>query len=230
MTSDGCWIQLPTMSDESTETNDGIDRRGLILVLSSPSGAGKTTLSRLLLERDSNIVMSVSATTRTPRPGEVDGKDYLFVSRDDFGMMKNRREFLEDAKVFDHYYGTPRKPVDEALGVGKDVLCDVDWQGAQQMTQIAQEDLVSIFILPPSNAELERRLNTRAQDTPEVVSRRMAGASDEISRWSEYDYIIINDDVETSLEKIHAILKAERLKRVRQIGLIDFVKRLQEGH
>lgn len=219
-----------SQNSQNTQSNDGIDRRGLILVLSSPSGAGKTTLSRLLLERDPNIIMSVSATTRTPRPGEVEGKDYFFVSKEDFGLMKNRREFIEDAKVFDHYYGTPKAPVDAALANGTDVLCDVDWQGAQQISQIVQEDLVSIFILPPSNAELERRLNTRAEDPPAVVSRRMAGASNEISHWSEYTYIIINDDIEASLEKIHAILKAERLKRTRQEGLLDFVKRLREGH
>ncbi|WP_422006890.1 guanylate kinase [Pyruvatibacter mobilis] len=197
--------------------------------MSSPSGAGKTTLSRGLLDSDDEIVMSVSATTRNPRPGEVDGKDYYFVSVEDFGLMVNRGEFLEHAKVFDNYYGTPRGPVEEALSNGKDVLFDIDWQGTQQLKENAREDVVSIFILPPSTQELERRLHTRAQDSAEIVAKRMAKAADEMSHWAEYDYIIVNQDLDKSRTQIRAILDAERLKRPRQTGLGGFVKGLREG-
>lgn len=206
-----------------------INRRGLMLILSSPSGAGKTTLSRRLLETDLNIAMSVSVTTRPPRPGEVDGEDYIFLSTEDFGLMRNRGELLEHAKVFGNWYGTPRAPVDEALSAGRDVMFDIDWQGTQQLEDNAAEDIVKVFILPPSSHELERRLTQRAQDPPEVVAGRMARASDEISHYAEYDYIIINVDIEKSLEDLQAILRAERLKRVRQIGLTTFVKQLREG-
>ncbi len=206
-----------------------IKRRGLMFVMSSPSGAGKTTLSRGLLDSDDQIVMSVSATTRNPRPGEVDGKDYYFVSVEDFGLMVNRGEFLEHAKVFDNYYGTPRGPVEEALSNGKDVLFDIDWQGTQQLKENAREDVVSIFILPPSTQELERRLHTRAQDSAEIVAKRMAKAADEMSHWAEYDYIIVNQDLDKSRTQIRAILDAERLKRPRQTGLGGFVKGLREG-
>jgi guanylate kinase len=206
-----------------------IKRRGLMFVMSSPSGAGKTTLSRGLLDTDDEIVMSVSATTRNPRPGEVDGKDYYFVSVEDFGLMVNRGEFLEHAKVFDNYYGTPRGPVEEALSNGKDVLFDIDWQGTQQLKENAREDVVSIFILPPSTQELERRLHTRAQDSAEIVAKRMAKAADEMSHWAEYDYIIVNQDLDKSRTQIRAILDAERLKRPRQTGLGGFVKGLREG-
>ncbi|GGD15225.1 guanylate kinase [Pyruvatibacter mobilis] len=206
-----------------------IKRRGLMFVMSSPSGAGKTTLSRGLLDTDEEIVMSVSATTRNPRPGEVDGKDYYFVSVEDFGLMVNRGEFLEHAKVFDNYYGTPRGPVEEALSGGKDVLFDIDWQGTQQLKENAREDVVSIFILPPSTQELERRLHTRAQDSAEIVAKRMAKAADEMSHWAEYDYIIVNQDLDKSRTQIRAILDAERLKRPRQTGLGGFVKGLREG-
>ncbi len=206
-----------------------IKRRGLMFVMSSPSGAGKTTLSRGLLDSDDEIVMSVSATTRNPRPGEVDGKDYYFVSVEDFGLMVNRGEFLEHAKVFDNYYGTPRGPVEEALSNGKDVLFDIDWQGTQQLKENAREDVVSIFILPPSTQELERRLHTRAQDSAEIVAKRMAKAADEMSHWAEYDYIIVNQDLDKSRTQIRAILDAERLKRPRQTGLGGFVKGLREG-
>ena len=206
-----------------------IKRRGLMFVMSSPSGAGKTTLSRGLLDSDDEIVMSVSATTRNPRPGEVDGKDYYFVSVEDFGLMVNRGEFLEHAKVFDNYYGTPRGPVEEALSNGKDVLFDIDWQGTQQLKENARDDVVSIFILPPSTQELERRLHTRAQDSAEIVAKRMAKAADEMSHWAEYDYIIVNQDLDKSRTQIRAILDAERLKRPRQIGLGGFVKGLREG-
>ncbi|WP_422023580.1 guanylate kinase [Pyruvatibacter mobilis] len=200
-----------------------------MFVMSSPSGAGKTTLSRGLLDSDDEIVMSVSATTRNPRPGEVDGKDYYFVSVEDFGLMVNRGEFLEHAKVFDNYYGTPRGPVEEALSNGKDVLFDIDWQGTQQLKENARDDVVSIFILPPSTQELERRLHTRAQDSAEIVAKRMAKAADEMSHWAEYDYIIVNQDLDKSRTQIRAILDAERLKRPRQTGLGGFVKGLREG-
>ncbi len=206
-----------------------ISRRGLMFVLSSPSGAGKTTLSRMLLETDPNVMMSVSATTRAPRPGEEHGKDYYFVSTEDFGLMVNRGELLEHAKVFGNYYGTPKAPVDDALAAGRDVLFDIDWQGTQQLEQNAATDLVRVFILPPSTMELERRLRARAQDSDEVVAGRMAKASEEMSHWAEYDYVIVNNDVASSFDQLKAILTAERLKRARQTGLSDFAKKLREG-
>lgn len=206
-----------------------IQRRGLMFVLSSPSGAGKTTLSRGLLETDPEIVMSVSATTRPPRPGETEGRDYYFVSVEDFGLMVNNGEFLEHAKVFGNYYGTPRAPVEDALASGRDVLFDIDWQGTQQLKENAREDVVSVFILPPSTQELERRLHARAQDTTDVVAQRMAKAADEMSHWAEYDYIIVNQDIAQSRAQVRAILDAERLKRPRQTGLTTFVKGLREG-
>ena len=205
-----------------------IERRGLMLVLSSPSGAGKTTISRMLLEDDDNISLSVSVTTRPMRPGEVDGVDYFFIDPDEFGLMLNRQELLEHAKVFDHYYGTPKGAVEEALSGGKDVLFDIDWQGEQQLKQAALTDLASVFILPPSTEELARRLQNRASDPPDVVAVRMAKAPDEISHWPEYDYIIVNYDIDDSVAKVRAILAAERLKRERQVGLTAFVKRLRE--
>lgn len=206
-----------------------IHRRGLMLVLSSPSGAGKTTLSRRLLDSDPEIDMSVSATTRKPRPGEVDGKDYFFLSTEDFGIMRNKGEFLESAKVFGNYYGTPRKPVEEALARGRDVLFDIDWQGTQQLDESAPEDLVKVFILPPSAQELEKRLERRAQDPADVVASRMEKASDEISHYQEYEYIVVNDDVDRAFAALQAILRAERLKRRRLTGLSNFVKQLREA-
>lgn len=206
-----------------------IHRRGLMLVLSSPSGAGKTTLARRLLESDGEIDMSVSATTRKPRPGEVDGKDYFFLSTEDFGIMRNRGEFLEHAKVFGNYYGTPRKPVEEALARGHDVLFDIDWQGTQQLDEAASDDLVKVFILPPSAQDLEKRLEKRAQDPADVVAARMAKASDEISHYQEYDYIIINENIDKAFVELQAILRAERLKRRRLTGLSNFVKQLREA-
>ncbi len=206
-----------------------IQRRGLMLVLSSPSGAGKTTLSRQLLDNDSEIQLSVSCTTRAKRPGETDGVDYRFVDTATFRDMIERGEFLEHARVFDHYYGTPRAPVEEALTGGRDVLFDIDWQGTQQLSEKAREDLVRVFILPPSTRDLERRLITRAQDAPDIVAQRMAKAADEMSHWPEYDYVIINRDIATSLTQLKSILTAERLKRERQYGLSDFVKALREG-
>src|SRR5690606_21654235 len=206
-----------------------IHRRGLMLVLSSPSGAGKTTLSRRLLEADSEIDMSISATTRKPRPGEVEGKDYYFLSTEDFGIMRNRGEFLEHAKIFGNYYGTPRAPVEKALAQGRDVLFDIDWQGTQQLDETAQDDLVKVFILPPSAQELERRLEKRAQDPAEVVAERMAKASDEISHYQEYDYIIINENMDKAFAELQPILLAERLKRGRLTGLSTCVNPLREA-
>ncbi len=206
-----------------------IQRRGLMLVLSSPSGAGKTTISRALLKREPNLTMSVSATTRPKRPGEVAGVDYTFIDPTEFNLMVNRREMLEHAQVFGNYYGTPRQPVEDAMAAGKDVLFDIDWQGTQQLAQNARGDLVSIFILPPSTKELERRLNTRAQDSAEVVTKRMSRAADEMSHYREYDYIIVNHVVEESVAAVQAILAAERLRRDRQVGLEEFVRALREG-
>ena len=206
-----------------------IQRRGLMLVLSSPSGAGKTTLSRQLLTNDSQIQLSVSCTTRARRPSEKDGVDYKFIDTASFRGMIERGEFLEHARVFDHYYGTPKAPVDAALGSGRDVLFDIDWQGTQQLKEQGRDDLVTVFILPPSTRDLERRLITRAQDSPEIVAQRMAKAADEMSHWAEYDYAIINRDIATSLMELKSVLTAERLKRERQIGLSNFVKALREG-
>ena len=206
-----------------------IQRRGLMLVLSSPSGAGKTTLSRQLLDNDKQIQLSVSATTRARRPSEKDGVDYRFVDTATFSGMIQRGEFLEHARVFDHYYGTPRAPVEAALNGGRDVLFDIDWQGTQQLQEKGRDDLVTVFILPPSTRDLEKRLLTRAQDSKDVVAQRMAKAADEMSHYAEYDYTIINRDIATSLNQLKSILTAERLKRERQIGLSDFVKALREG-
>jgi guanylate kinase len=206
-----------------------IQRRGLMLVLSSPSGAGKTTLSRQLLENDSQIQLSVSFTTREKRPGERDGVDYKFIDSASFRGMIERGELLEHARVFDHYYGTPGAPVEAALNAGRDMLFDIDWQGTQQLKEKGREDLVTVFILPPSTRDLEKRLITRAQDSPEVVARRMAKAADEMSHWAEYDYAVINRDIATSLIQLKSILTAERLKRERQYGLAEFVKALREG-
>lgn len=201
-------------------------RRGLMLVLSSPSGAGKTTLSRLLLESDPAIQMSVSATTRKPRAGEIEGRDYYFIDGAEFERRAKANEFLEHANVFDHRYGTPKKAVEDILASGKDVLFDIDWQGTQQLKQQARDDVVSVFVLPPSHDELERRLRARAQDEEDVVQRRMAKAADEISHWAEYDYIIINDDVGAAQMQLETILAAERLKRGRQLGISTFVGEL----
>lgn len=214
---------------ESARDGLNIKRRGLMLVLSSPSGAGKTSISRKLLEQDDNLSLSISVTTRPRRPGEVDGEHYLFVDKTSFDLMVNRQELLEYAKVFDHYYGTPRAPVEAALAAGKDVLFDLDWQGTQQIDEKARDDLVSVFILPPSTAELERRLNTRAQDSADVIADRMAKAADEITHWSEYDYVVVNQDFDDSVGKVRAILAAERLRRPRQEGMSDFVRLLRQG-
>ena len=201
-------------------------RRGLMLVFSSPSGAGKSTISKAILGIHENLAMSISATTRTIRPGEVDGKDYIFIDQAKFDQMVERRELLEYATVFGNSYGTPRAPVEEALSHGHDVMFDVDWQGTQQLKQNAREDLVSIFILPPTIKELERRLYARAQDTAEIVKGRMAKATSEMSHWAEYDYVIINHDLDESVKEVEAILAAERLRRDRRIGLGEFVREL----
>jgi len=197
-----------------------------MLVLSSPSGAGKTTLSRRLLESDSNIVMSVSATTRPRRPNEIEGRDYFFVAADAFECMVRNGEFFEHAIVFDHQYGTPKKPVLDALAQGRDVLFDIDWQGTQQLKEPAREDVVSVFVLPPSHEELERRLSARAQDSEQVVAGRMAKAASEISHWPEYDYLIINNDLDRAHAKIVSILEAERARRTRLVGVGEFVAKL----
>jgi guanylate kinase len=198
-----------------------------MLVLSSPSGAGKTTLSRKLLENDADISLSVSVTTRPPRRGEVDGRDYHFINEARFQEMVRRGELLEWAKVFDYHYGTPKQPVDNVLAQGRDVLFDIDWQGTQQLREQAASDLVSVFVLPPSIPDLERRLQTRAQDSADVIHARMAKAADEMSHWAEYDYVVINNDIEIAFAEVRAILAAERLKRERQSGLSAFVRDLQ---
>jgi len=195
-----------------------------MLVISSPSGAGKSTIARELLTGDGELTMSVSATTRPPRPGEVDGKDYVFVGKEVFERMVAEERLLEHATVFGNRYGTPREPVEAALRQGRDILFDVDWQGTQQLKQNARADLVSVFILPPSHQELEQRLRGRAQDSEEVVRHRMAKAADEMSHWAEYDYIVINRVIGDAVAEVRAILAAERLRRDRQLGLSDFVK------
>ena len=206
---------------------DGVERRGMMFVLSSPSGAGKTTLSRMLTEAIPGLRMSVSTTTRAKRPGEVEGRDYHFVDKTRFEEMVKRGELLEWATVFDNRYGTPKAPVEAALSAGQDVLFDIDWQGTQQLREKARADVVSVFILPPSAADLEKRLSSRAQDSAGVIRRRMSRASHEMSHWAEYDYIVINHDVEAAFAEVQSILKAQRLKRERRIGLTTFVRELQ---
>jgi guanylate kinase len=204
-----------------------IGRRGFMLVLSSPSGAGKTSIARQLLADDANLTLSVSATTRPARSNEVDGRDYHFVNQERFDAMVAADEFLEYATVFDNSYGTPKADVMAVLEAGGDVLFDIDWQGTQQVANAAGDDLVSVFILPPSRAALQGRLESRAQDSEEVVAARMAKASDEISHYREYDYIIVNDDLDNSVGAVRAILAAERLRRDRQVGMTEFVRTLQ---
>lgn len=207
--------------------SDHTDRRGLMYVLSSPSGAGKTTLSRMMLARTNGMSMSVSVTTRPMRPGEVDGIDYHFIDRTRFDEMVVHGQLLEHATVFGNSYGTPRGPVEAALAAGKDVLFDIDWQGTQQLREKARADVVSVFILPPSAADLEKRLHTRAQDSDEVIRARMERAAHEMSHWAEYDYVVINRDIDRAYAEVETILAAERLKRVRQTGLSEFVRGLQ---
>jgi guanylate kinase len=198
-------------------------RRGLMFVLSSPSGAGKSTLTRRLLARHDDAALSVSMTTRPPRPGEVDGREYHFVTRDAFEAAIDAGDLIEWAKVFDHLYGTPRRPVELALGSGRDVLFDVDWQGARALRASSGGDVVGVFILPPDTAELERRLRTRAQDDAAVIARRMAKSADEIGHWDEYDYVLVNANLDATEASLEAILAAERMKRARQTWLAPFV-------
>lgn len=206
---------------------DQAARRGLMLIVSSPSGAGKTTLTRRLLAAEApDCVLSISATTRPPRPGETEGGHYFFLSRADFEARRDAGAFLEWAEVFGNLYGTPRAAVERTLGEGVDMLFDIDWQGARQLAASSPEDVVRIFILPPSRRALEERLRTRASDTPDVVARRLAGASHEIEHWGEYDYVIVNDDLEASLAALRCILAAERLKRGRNPGLHGLVRGL----
>lgn len=207
-------------------TEKGAPRRGLMLILSSPSGAGKTTLSRQLLELEDELEMSVSVTTRPKRPGETDGVDYIFVGEDEFAAMVGDDQLLEHATVFGNSYGTPRGPVEAALSRGCDVIFDIDWQGTQELEQSMGSDVVRIFVLPPSLKELERRLRKRGQDSEDVVRSRMARATDEIGHWAEYDYVLINTDFETCLGEIRAILRSERMRRSRQAHLTEFVRDL----
>lgn len=201
-------------------------RRGLMLILSSPSGAGKSTLTRTLSQKETNLDLSISVTTRGKRPSEIDGVHYRFIERDAFDLLRQRDELLEWAEVHGNGYGTPRKPVEAALKAGRDVLFDIDYQGTQQILEKAREDVVAIFILPPSMAELRSRLVRRAEDAPEVIARRLDNARDEIARWSVYDYVIVNDDLGAAYESVRSILAAERLKRSRAVGMADFVETL----
>ena len=218
---------LPDQETQRRHDGGEVARRGLMLVLSSPSGAGKTTLSRMLLDRYSTIELSISVTTRKPRPGEVEGRDYRFIDEKSFDAMVARGDLMEWAEVFGSRYGTPRAPVERALAMGRDVLFDIDWQGTQQLREKGRDDLVSVFVLPPTIADLEARLRTRAQDADDVIHARMAKAANEMSHWAEYDYVVINRDVWRAFEDICAILAAERLKRERQTGLSAFVRALQ---
>lgn len=206
-----------------------IRRRGILLVLSSPSGAGKTTITRALATADPQLAVSVSVTTRPPRAGEIDGTHYRFISREEFEAMAAAGELLEYATVFGNRYGTPRAPILAALDAGTDIVSDVDWQGTQQLKEKARADLVSVFVLPPSLDALEQRLRRRAQDSDEVVRARMVKSSDEMSHWAEYDYVVVNQDLDESVRRVRAILDAERARRERQVGLAEFVNRLRRG-
>lgn len=216
------------MEHTSSETKATLQRRGLMFILSSPSGAGKTTIARKLLQEDQEIAMSISVTTRKMRPGEVDGKDYYFVDQPTFDRMVEENAFYEWAPVFDHCYGTPKAQIRAGLKEGRDFLFDIDWQGTQQLYQKAEADVVRVFILPPSLEELNRRLTGRGTDSAEVIAARMARAQAEISHWDGYDYVVVNDDVDSCFAKIQQILAAERMKRARQTGLIPFVRELMK--
>ncbi len=217
---------LARMDPAANADPHGFQRRGLLFVLSSPSGAGKSTIARKLLGAHPDLSMSVSYTTRKPRPGEVDGKDYHFVDLDRFRDMVANHEFLEWAHVFDHRYGTPKADVFHTLGEGQDILFDIDWQGAQQLHQLAGGDVVRVFVLPPSMEELRRRLEARATDSQEIIEARMSRAANEVSHWDGYDYVLVNDDVEQCFDCVKTILAAERLKRSRQTGIIGFIRGL----
>jgi guanylate kinase len=206
--------------------NDLVSRRGLLLVLSSPSGAGKTTLTRLLRDKEPTLALSISVTTRPRRPSEVDGVHYRFIAVDEFTAMRDRGDLLEWAEVHGNFYGSPRREIDQALAGGQDILFDIDYQGAMQVREKAAADVVSVFILPPSIPELKHRLERRAEDSPEVIARRLAAAKIEIDRWRDYDYVLVNDDLNRTFPRLQAILVAERLKRERQTGLPDFVQGL----
>jgi guanylate kinase len=210
-------------------SSSAIRRRGFLLVLSSPSGAGKTTIRRRLVELDPTLSLSVSVTTRPARPGEIDGHHYRFIDKARYDAMVAAGELLEHATVFDHSYGTPRQPIEDRIAAGRDIVTDIDWQGTQQLSEKLRDDLVTVFVLPPTMAALEARLRTRAQDSPEIVAARMAKSAAEMSHWPEYDYVIVNRDVEDSVAEVQAIVIAERLKRTRQIGLADFVNLLRAG-
>jgi guanylate kinase len=213
----------------ATDAPAAIRRRGLLLVLSSPSGAGKTTITRRLIESDPSLALSVSVTTRRPRGSEVDGRDYWFVDQDRFDAMVGAGEFLEHATVFGHRYGTPRQPIETALAAGRDVVTDIDWQGTQQLRESVRDDIVTIFVLPPDIPTLEKRLRSRAEDSDAAIAARMAKSSDEMSHWPEYDYVVINDDLEECVSAVRAILLAERSRRTRRIGLADFVNQIRGG-
>jgi guanylate kinase len=204
----------------------GISRRGIMLVLSSPSGAGKTTLTRNLLEQEQKVALSISATTRTRRPSEIDGVHYLFLTKRQFEVMRDSGELLEWAEVHGNYYGTPREPVEKALAEGRDVLFDIDWQGTRQLLDKMRDDVVTVFVLPPSADELKARLERRAEDTAGVIAQRLHNAADEISHWQEYDYILVNRDLDDSFARLRAILTAERLKRVKMLDIESFANRL----
>jgi guanylate kinase len=212
-----------------TDAPAAIRRRGLLLVLSSPSGAGKTTITRRLLQRDMMLTLSVSVTTRPPRPGEIDGRDYIFIDQAEFARMAAAGELLEHATVFGNSYGTPRQPIETALAAGRDMVSDIDWQGTQQLSQAMPEDLVKVFVLPPSIAALRERLQRRAQDSAETVAARMAKSAEEMSHWPEYEYVIVNLDIDESVAEVAAIVTAERRRRTRQLGLAEFVNRLRAG-
>jgi guanylate kinase len=214
------------MAGDSNKDGGRVARRGLMLVLSSPSGAGKTTLSRRLLEVDPSVALSISVTTRTKRFGEIDGRDYHFIDKPRFNQMVKNGDLLEWAEVFGNLYGTPRNPVETALTAGRDILFDIDWQGTQQLREKVRGDMASIFVLPPSIAELERRLRQRAQDDEPVIKTRIAKAADELSHWAEYDYVVINDEIERAFADVRTILAAERLKRERQPALSGYVRGL----
>ena len=216
-------------NDAKSPENGVVRRRGLMYVLSSPSGAGKTTISRRLLELDDDIEMSISVTTRPPRPGEEDGRDYIFVSDEEFSRLVGEGALLEYAHIFGYDYGTPREPVESALAAGRDILFDIDWQGTQQLKDKMPDDLVTVFILPPSTEELRRRLVARAQDSEDVVDARMAKAADEMSHFQEYDYIIFNRDLDESIEEARTILFAERRRQRRLVGVVDFVAGLRKS-